>query len=342
MLTVKKASIIVLSLLFAVSFANAAEDKVATADELYQQAVIPWEQGRSSGWELMLKAADAGNVDAQCWIAKSSMKSTWVWSETTYKYFKMAASQDGLCGMLALSTKSEGGVAIIGNDGLSNEEKDELRAKLINKLEALADNGNIDGIKMYAFLQAIKDGNDEGYCKWMEKAAKLGDADAMNQLAGSIRDGCGWYILPGSRDKAVRYWIEQAANHGNPRAMDQLAVYYQEAGDIKSMLHWYGMGAKIGNVNSILFYSGYLSSAPELGVDVPLELQDKVKSYGLLNAVVSQITEDDNVFSAYHQTIERMRFLEKELTTKELDEAKKWSNEWMKSHQVRNYSLEFN
>lgn len=342
MLMVKKASIIVLSLLCAVSFANAAEDKVATADELYQQAVIPWEQGRSSGWELMLKAADAGNVDAQCWIAKSSMKSTWVWSETTYKYFKMAASQDGLCGMLALSTKSEGGVAIIGNDGLSNEEKDELRAKLIKKLEALADNGNIDGIKMYAFLQAIKDGNDEGYCKWMEKAAKLGDADAMNQLAGSIRDGCGWYILPGSRDKAVRYWIEQAANHGNPRAMDQLAVYYQEAGDIKSMLHWYGMGAKIGNVNSILFYSGYLSSAPELGVDVPLELQDKVKSYGLLNAVVSQITEDDNVFSAYHQTIERMRFLEKELTTKELDEAKKWSNEWMKSHQVRNYSLEFN
>ncbi|MBM0490772.1 hypothetical protein GNZ06_11520 [Aeromonas jandaei] len=342
MLVVKKASIVVLSLLFAVSFANAAEDKVATADELYQQAVIPWEQGRSSGWELMLKAADAGNVDAQCWIAKSSMKSTWVWSETTYKYFKMAATQDGLCGMLALSTKSEGGVAIIGNDGLSNEEKDELRAKLINKLEALADNGNIDGIKMYAFLQAIKDGNDEGYCKWMEKAAKLGDADAMNQLAGSIRDGCGWYILPGSRDKAVRYWIEQAANNGNPRAMDQLAVYYQEAGDIKSMLHWYGMGAKIGNVNSILFYSGYLSSAPELGVDVPLELQDKVKSYGLLNAVVSQITEDDNVFSAYHQTIERMRFLEKELTTKELDEAKKWSNEWMKSHQVRNYSLEFN
>ncbi|MFL9627831.1 tetratricopeptide repeat protein, partial [Aeromonas jandaei] len=291
---------------------------------------------------LMIQAADLGSEQAQCWIAKSSMESVWVWSETTYKYFKMAASQDGLCGMLALSTKSEGGVAIIGNDGLSNEEKDELRAKLINKLEALADNGNIDGIKMYAFLQAIKDGNDEGYCKWMEKAAKLGDADAMNQLAGSIRDGCGWYILPGSRDKAVRYWIEQAANHGNPRAMDQLAVYYQEAGDIKSMLHWYGMGAKIGNVNSILFYSGYLSSAPELGVDVPLELQDKVKSYGLLNAVVSQITEDDNVFSAYHQAIERMRFLEKELTTKELDEAKKWSNEWMKTHQVRNYSLEFN
>ncbi|MFM5338907.1 tetratricopeptide repeat protein [Aeromonas enteropelogenes] len=342
MLRVKKLSILVLSMLFAASFANAAADQVATADELYQQAVIPWEQGRSSGWKLMLKAADAGSIDAQCWIAKSSMKSIWVWSETTYKYFKMAAGQDGLCGMLALSTKSEGGVAIMGNGGLSNEEKDELRAKLINRSKALADNGNIDGIKMYAFLQAIKDGNDEGYCKWMEKAAKLGDADAMNQLAGSIQDGCGWYILPGSRDKAVRYWIEQAANNGNPRAMDQLAVYFQEAGDIESMLHWYGMGAKIGNVNSILFYSGYLSSAPELGVDVPLELQDKVKAYGLLNAVVSQTIEDDNVFSAYHQAIERMRFLEKVLTAGELDEAKKWSNEWMKTHQVRNYSLEFN
>ncbi|WP_429220194.1 tetratricopeptide repeat protein [Aeromonas veronii] len=340
MLKIKYFAIVLLTTLCSASFSSSAIDKAATADELYQQAIIPWEQGRNSGWELMLKAADAGSVDAQCWIAKSSMESVWVWSETTYKYFKMAANQDGLCGMLALSTKSEGGVAIMGNGGLSNEEKDELRAKLINRSKALADNGNIDGIKMYAFLQAIKDGNDEGYCKWMEKAAKLGDPDAMNQLAGSIHDGCGWYIVPGSRDKAVRHWIEQAANHGNPRAMEKMAGYAREELDFPMMFSWLEKAANTGNFNSVRLISSYLMGGNEFTVIVPENMRDNVKAYGWLYTIVQQLPEDKSDIS-YAATLEDMAKLEKVLSPEELNKAKSWANEWMKTHQVRSYFLEF-
>ena len=338
MLKVKLFSMFVLNALFAVTFANAATDKVATTDELYQQAVIPWEQGRSSGWDLMLKAADAGNTEAMCLIANSYMTSALVSSNESNMYFEKAAKAGGLCGMLALSDIGAG--PLLSSSLTETNGSENWSSKVVTKSKYLAEKDDLEGIKTYAFIHAArKDYNT--YCKWLERAAKLGDADSMNKLSGAIRDGCGWYLIPGSRDKAVRHWIEQAANHGNPRAMDQLAVYYQEAGDIKLMLHWYSMGANIGNENSILFYSGYLISAPELGVEVPLALQDKVKAYGLLNAVVSQITEDESVFSTYRQAIERIRFLEKELTAKELDEAKKWSNEWMKTHQVRSYFLEF-
>ncbi|MFM5523943.1 tetratricopeptide repeat protein [Aeromonas jandaei] len=339
MLKVKQFSILVLNSLFAVSFANAAADKVATADELYQQAVIPYEQGWDKGLDLMWQAANAGSTKALCTIASGYQGTSLIVNADAQKYFKKAAELGGFCGMLALSNIGEN---VMLDSTLAEHQSDGgWSDKLIKKSKQLAEEGDIGGLKTYSFILSLKN-DDNGACKWLEKAAQKGDAGAQFNLANDIRSGCGWYLIPGSRDKAVRHWIEQAANNGNPRAMDQLAVYYQEAGDIKSMLHWYGMGANIGNVNSILFYSGYLMSALELGVEVPLELQDKVKSYGLLNAVVSQITEDDNVFSAYHQAIERMRFLEKELTTKELDEAKKWSNEWMKTHQVRNYSLEFN
>jgi hypothetical protein len=340
MLRVKQFSMLMLITLFSMSYANAMEDKAATAEALYQQAVIPYEQGWDKGVDLMLQAADLGSEQAQCWIAKSAVDSVWVWSDMSYKYFKMAADQSALCGLLALSVNEEGGIAIMRPkaflvDGVSvNTYKERFDAALSLGVSE----NNLEALKLKGFLSD----NKSEECKWFEKAAKINDADAQFRLANKIRSGCGWYLIPGSRDKAVRHWIEQAANNGNPRAMDQLAVYYQEAGDIKSMLHWYGMGANIGNVNSILFYSGYLMSALELGVEVPLELQDKVKAYGLLNAVVSQITEDDNVFSTYHQAIERLRFLEKDLTAEELGEAKKWSNEWMKTHQVRNYSLEFN
>lgn len=340
MLKTKAFATVLLTALCTATFPCLATDKAAKADELYQQAVIPWEQGRNSGWELMLKAADAGNIDAQCWIAKSSMKSTWVWSETTYKYFKMAASQDGLCGMLALSTKSEGGVAIMGNGGLSNEEKDELRAKLINRSKALADNGNIDGIKMYAFLQAIKDGNDEGYCKWMEKAAKLGDPDAMNQLAGSIHDGCGWHLIPGSRDKAVRYWTEQAANHGNPRAMEVMSSYAEKDKDIVGMLAWLERAANTGNINSIRNYSTYLMGGDEFTIPIPADMQSNKKAYAWLYVLTHQLPPETEE-SAYSRSVKELSILEKKLSANEMEEAKSWANEWMKTHQVRSYFLEF-
>lgn len=339
MLRVNQFSMLMLISLFSMSYANAMEDKAATAEALYQQAVTPYEQGWRKGLDLMWQAANAGSTKALCTIASGYQGTSLIVNADAQKYFKKAAELGGLCGMLALSNIGEN--VMFDSTLAEHQGNSGWSEKLIKKSKQLAKEGDIEGLKTYSFILSLKKDDDDA-CKWLEKAAQKGDAEAQFNLANEIRSGCGWYLIPGSRDKAVHYWTEQAANHGNPRAMDQLAVYYQEAGDIKSMLHWYGMGAKIGNVNSILFYSGYLSSAPELGVDVPLELQDKVKSYGLLNAVVSQITEDDNVFSAYHQAIERMRFLEKELTAKELDEAKKWSNEWMKSHQVRNYSLEFN
>lgn len=45
MLKVKQFSMFVLNSLFAASFANAAANKVTTADELYQQALSPMNKG---------------------------------------------------------------------------------------------------------------------------------------------------------------------------------------------------------------------------------------------------------------------------------------------------------
>lgn len=251
MLRVKQFSILMLITLFSMSYANAMEDKAATAEALYQQAVIPYEQGWNKGLDLMWQAANAGNIKALCLIARGYQGTSLIVNTDAQTYFKKAAELGGLCGMQALSNLGSGPIL---DASLSDHSGDKNWTKiLLETAKKRAGEGQLDGLRSYALIQAAK-GNDNGFCQWMEKAADLGDADAMNQLAGAIRDGCGWYIVPGSRDKAVRHWLEQAANHGNPRAMDQLAVYYQESEDIKPMLHWYGMGANIGNVNSILFY----------------------------------------------------------------------------------------
>ncbi|MFM5463259.1 tetratricopeptide repeat protein [Aeromonas simiae] len=337
MLRVKHFSILVLNSLFAVSFVNAAADKTAMADDLYQQAVIPWEQGRSSGWELMLKAADAGNTEAMCLIANSYMTSALVSSKESDIYFERAAKAGGLCGMLALSDIGVG--PILSSSLTETNGSENWSDKVVAKSKSLAEKDDLEGIKTYAFIYAArKDYNT--YCKWLERAAKLGDADSMNKLSGAIRDGCGWYIVPGSRDKAVHHWIEQSAHHGNPRAMEKMAGYAREKLDFPMMFSWLEKAANTGNFNSIRLISSYLMGGSEFTIIVPENMRDNVKAYGWLYTIVQQLPEDKSDIS-YAATLEDMAKLEKVLLPEELNKAKSWANEWMKTHQVRSYFLEF-
>ncbi|PJG57791.1 tetratricopeptide repeat protein [Aeromonas cavernicola] len=314
-------------------------------DDLYQQAVIPWEQGQSNSWELMLKAADAGSTQAMCLIAKSTVKSIWVWSDITYKYFKMASDKGAFCGMLAMSTKSEGGLGIMieGEHGIieDNTDKDALRAALLKKTKALADQNNIEAIKLYGFLDSLKDRSDDGFCKWMEKAAKLGDADAMKQLSAAIHDGCGWYLMPGSREKAIRYWTEQAASHGNPRAMEQMMTLAEKEQNIDMAINWLNKAMATGNINSVMLFGEYMTAGELVTQQLPPEKRDRVKGYGAFYAITKQLPPNNDNFY-YSGSLKRLAKLNKKLSPSEIIEAKKWAEEWMKTHQVRTYGLVFN
>uniref|UniRef100_UPI003B9F74FD tetratricopeptide repeat protein n=1 Tax=Aeromonas jandaei TaxID=650 RepID=UPI003B9F74FD len=274
MLKVKQFSMFVLNALLAASFANAAADKVVTADELYQQAVIPYEQGWNKGLDLMWQAANAGNIKALCLIARGYQGTSLIVNVDAQTYFKKAAELGGLCGMQALSNLGSGPIL---DASLSDHSGDQNWTEiLLETAKKRADEGQLDGLRSYALIQVAK-GNDNGFCKWMEKAADLGDADAMNQLAGAIRDGCGWYIIPGSRDKAVRHWTEKAANHGNPRAMEVMSSYAEKDNDIVEMLAWLERAANTGNINSIRIYSTYLMGGDEFTIPIPADMQNKKK-----------------------------------------------------------------
>ncbi|MFM5396693.1 tetratricopeptide repeat protein [Aeromonas veronii] len=326
---------VLLAALCTASFSSSAADNAATAIELYQQAVIPWEQGRSSGWELMLKAADAGNTEAMCLIANSYMTSALVSSKESDTYFERAAKAGGLCGMLALSDIGSG--PILSSSLTETNGSENWSSKVVAKSKYLAEKDDLEGIKTYAFIHAArKDYNT--YCKWLERAAKLGDADSMNKLSGAIRDGCGWYIIPGSRDKAVRYWIEQAANHENPRAMEQMAVYAYENKNYEEMLHWYDKAIDTGNENSLALVSSLLMDYKTLGdFRLPKKYHNKVKAYALNYILVTQLPKNEDKFSP----ADKLRELSESLSKEEIDKAKLWANEWMKTHQVRSYFLEF-
>ncbi|HHQ4672401.1 TPA: hypothetical protein ACSP2K_003922 [Aeromonas veronii] len=311
----------------------ATQDK---AQALYDLAVIPWEQGKKEGWAAMLNAAEAGNVEALCTIARAYQGTSLIVSEKADKYFEMAAERNGLCGMLALANLGSG--PILNNELGEVKKHTNWRQKVVDLAKSQAEQGNIYAIKTYAFIQAAT-GSDNGYCQWMEKAAKLGDADAMKQLASAIEDGCGWYLIPGSRQKAVHYWIEQAANHGNPRAMEKMARFAYDAGDFKGMLAWFDKAIDTGNENSLAMASYFLMEDDITSMPLPEQYQDPVKAYSL-NYILWQYNPNNND-EDFSPSI-NLKNLDKKLTKAEKDQAMAWAKEWMKGHQVRTYGLVFN
>ena len=306
------------------------------AQALYDLAVIPWEQGKKEGWEAMLNAAEAGHVEALCTIARAYQGTSLIVSEKADEYFEKAAERNGLCGMLALANLGSGPI-LSKNLGAVKAHTD-WRQKVVELAKSQAEQGDIYAIKTYAFIQGAT-GSDNGYCQWMEKAAKLGDADAMKQLASAIEDGCGWYLIPGSRKKAVHYWIEQAANHGNPRAMEEMAGFAHDAGDFKGMLAWFDKAIATGNKDSLAFASKFFMGSYSLIFNLPEKYQDPVKAYAF-NYILRQYDPKDNAedLSPYS----RLKVLDDKLTKAEKEQAITWAKEWMKNHQVRTYGLVLN
>ncbi|GAB5992104.1 sel1 repeat family protein [Aeromonas enteropelogenes] len=314
-----------------------------SAQTLYDQAVIPWEQGKKEGWDKMLQAASAGSTEALCVIGEAYQGTSLIASEKANKYFEMAAKQGALCGMIALSNLGSGAIldAKLNEDGGSVD----WTAKSISVAKQRAENNDIDAIKTYAFIEATKK-DYNSYCKWMEKAAKLGDADAMKQLAGHIKDGCGWYLIPGSRKKAVYYWTEQAAINGHPDAIATMAIKQCDQGDYKGFFEWFDKAVDMADYSALDTMSAVLRGDKDLSVcNVPEQYLDKVRAYSYMYAIHKQVPElEKNRAALLSEEFSNPYFmskLEKELTIEQVNSAKEWAEKWMKNHRIRTYGLIF-
>ena len=166
-------------------------------------------------------------------------------------------------------------------------------------------------------------------------AAENGNAKAMRTLALSIKDGDGWYLIPGSRKRAVREWMEKSAEAGNPLAMLDLGrMYYDE--DKKESEEWYKKAVDKGFFQAL----GSLASAYDhldKKYKIKFEYNPK-KAYELLYPILMKIGSD----SPYYQMAkDELAQLDNILSKEEIKEAKKNAEAWMKTHEIRDYTVEF-
>lgn len=296
-----------------------------TAEELYQKGVLLSEQWQPAADKYIKKAADLGNTKAMCLWAEMNKPSMFMHTEESVKYYKKAKKGGDLCGYAALLTSNDVEEAIQGSTPKNVEDE------FLEVAKKKAEQGDTDALfRLSTFTLDTSDS-----LHYMEMAAENGNAKAMRTLALSIKDGDGWYLIPGSRKRAVREWMEKSGEAGNPLAMLDLGrMYYDE--DKKESEEWYKKAVDKGFFQAL----GSLASAYDhldKKYKIKFEYNPK-KAYELLYPILMKIGSD----SPYYQMAkDELAQLDNILSKEEIKEAKKNAEAWMKMHEIRDYTVEF-
>ena len=113
---------------------------------------------------------------------------------------------------------------------------------------------------------------------WLEKAAEAGDSYAQTLLASAYKDGKGWFLIPGNREKAVEKWYRASAEGDYAPGMFFYANFlYEHNGNDAEVGYWLRKTAEAGHIDALGSYSLNIAHLPER-YGLPLDL---VKAYGL-------------------------------------------------------------
>ncbi|WKV97384.1 hypothetical protein PYV50_01855 [Pseudomonas sp. H22_DOA] len=145
-------------------------------------------------------AAEAGDRDAQYYLGEAIRLSNRYMTEDAVKWYEAAAEQGHLYAMLRLSNKED--LCTIIETCTQKSGKD-WRAQALKIAHERAERGDTEAmVALYTAKQGLE---------WLERAAESGDNFAQQLLASAYQNGKGWFVIPGSREKAIEKWFKASA-----------------------------------------------------------------------------------------------------------------------------------
>ena len=280
---------------------------------LYQQS--DWYDSQP----LLKIAAEAGDREAQYYLGEAIRKSKRYTTAEAKKWYEAAAEQGDLYAMLRLSNKDDLCSDMGTCTGKTGEEWRETALKLARDR---AENGDTQAMTvLFTARQGLG---------WLEKAAEAGDSYAQNFLAGVYKDGGGWFLIPGSREKAVKKWYQASAEGGYPLGMALYANYlYEHNGSMDDIRNWLTKAAEGGHIDSVSTYaSGMADSQNELGYNLNL-----IEAYGL-TYLLSKL---EGGGTAPEDGQRNLTGIAERMTEKEIQQGLDFAKQWKKTHPPLSY-----
>lgn len=289
-----------------------AEQQNAKIKGIYFYNLIRHDEAKS----YLELAADAGDIDAQYYLAEIIRQGKMMMTEEAYKLYESAAKQGSVDAMIRLADLKDDLCAIAGSCPLGEHSPDDWAQEVRKIAGARAQRG--DNEAMWQLFSLT------GELKYLIQAAEAGNGEAQYKLAGLYREGLGFFIFPGSREKEFEKWLARAAQSGNPHAMNSYANLLLRRDDKKNAGEWIEKAAQVGHVGAMSSYIAYIAHMPNT-VDYPL---DHVKAYGLA-LMFSEARSDTSDLSFGAKMLAK---LEPKMSPQQLKDAKSFSEQWTKTY----------
>ena len=267
---------------------------------------------------LLEIAAEAGDRDAQYYLGEAIRLSQRYTTPEAKKWYEASAEQGALYAMLRLSNKND----LCGSmDTCANKNGIDWREHALITAQERAKKGDTEAMTvLFTAGQGLS---------WLEKAAEAGDSYAQQLLASAYKSGAGWFLIPGSREKAIIKWFKASSEGGNPRGMFLYANYlYDYNGSKEDIAYWVKKAAEYSHIDAVGTYA-YKVSDPSNELGYPENLAE---AYGL-TLLLSKLEAG----TAPEDANRLLPELEKKMSPEEIKKATEFSKDWERSHAPLSY-----
>lgn len=261
-------------------------------------------------------AAMAGDRESQFYLAKDLQNTARYMTAESQKWYTAAAEQGDLYAMFQLYADDNDLCHAMHNCPQGARTSQDWKNLIISTAAPLASQGN--GEAMYILFLTTKK------LEWLEQSADAGFPFGQYWLAGKYEDGRGFFFPPWKRAGRVMELYKEAAEGGYPPAMYGYAERLISEGNLNSARLWLRKCAETGYESGLSDYA-YSLSTPDNRWGI---LTDYVKSYGLM-ALMLELNGGGNVLVFINEELPRIA---KHLTPEQLEEAKKFGEEWKAAH----------
>jgi TPR repeat protein len=301
--------------LFTPVFAQLTTEQLVTRNKgiiLYQQS--DWYDSQP----LLKIAADAGDSTAQYYLGEAIRLSNRYTTEDAKKWYKSAANQGNLYAMLRLSAHD----LCKEMESCSGKNDEEWRSYALQIANERAEQGDTEAmIVLFTASQGLQ---------WLEKAATAGSGFAQKTLAGKYKDGEGWFLIPGSREKAVEKWFKASADGGYPPGMYLYANFlYENHARKEDVGYWLKKAAESGHIDAAGGYALTVAHLPD-SYGFPLDL---VEAYGityLISHLQGGGVAPEDARRSLPEIAEKM-------SPQEIKDGIRFAKDWEKNHPPLSY-----
>ncbi|EZI23385.1 tetratricopeptide repeat protein [Pseudomonas extremaustralis] len=289
---------------------QAAKDKGLT---LYNQS--DWYDSQP----LLQIAAEAGDRMAQYYLGEAIRLSKRYTTAEAKRWYEAAAEQGDLYAMLRLSSKDDLCRYMGTCNGTIGEQ---WRKQAIKIARERAGRGDTEAmIVLYLANQGLA---------WLEKAAEAGDGFGQYLLASVYESGKGWFLIPGSREKAIGKWFKASAENGFPPGMYLYTNFlYEHGGSETDVGYWLKKTAEAGHIEAMVSYALNIAHLPER-YGLPLDL---VKAYGF-TYMLSKLEGGGVGPEDGKRNLPRVA---EKMNEQEIQEGIAFAKEWEKTHPPLSY-----